>query len=486
MRVSERCGRSEGRQPLMACYDTVLARGQVLLPSGTTPECDLAIDEGRIAAIAAPGSLTDANELVEVAGLLVMPGAIDAHIHLGHGADITRPRVARDADTETASAAAGGVTTVISYLISADPYDETLIQDVCGITSAGARVDFSFHLVISTEAQLAGVPAYIDRYGIPTFKLFMYNRGGEGKRLGLPDIDDGFLFRLAEAAGRSGGMICPHCENIEVAWILRERLMSSDPTGKGGLAAWNASRPPFIEAEAVHRVGTLCRQTGVPVHMVHCTSAAGLEAALAQQRLGAKLSIETCTQYLTHTVDWAGGDTAKVNPPVREASDTEALWAALLAGRIDTVATDHVHRNADAKAGGIWKASPGFPGLETLLPVLLSEGHHKRGMSLGAVSRVLSQNPARIMGCNSKGAIAVGMDADLTCVDLNVSWQADSAKMQSDAGFSIYDGWRFKGKVAHTLVRGRFAFRDGALCDGGAGHGKFLRRSVPGRRFADV
>jgi dihydroorotase-like cyclic amidohydrolase len=372
---------------------------------------------------------------------------------------------------------------VISYLISADPYETGIIEDVCEVTSAGARVDFSFHLVISTEAQLAGVPTYVDRYGIPTFKLFMYNRGGEGKRLGLPDIDDGFLFRLGEAAARSGGMICPHCENIEVAWILRERLMSSDPGGKGGLAAWNSSRPPFLEAEAVHRVGTLCRETGSPVHMVHCTSAAGLEAALTQQALGAKLSIETCIQYLTHTVEWKGGDIAKVNPPIREASDTEALWAALVAGKIDTVATDHVHRNAQAKSGGIWKASPGFPGLETLLPVLVSEGHYKRGMSLGSVARVLSENPARIMGCRTKGSIAVGKDADLACVDLNASWSADAAKMQSDAGFSIYDGWELKGKVVHTLVRGRFAFRDGSLCDDGVGSGRFLRRSSPGRNL---
>lgn len=123
----------------------------------------------------------------------------------------------------------------------------------------------------------------------------MYNRGREGKRLGLPDADDGFLFRLAEAAARSGGMLCPHCENIEVAWILLDRLMLTDPDGKGWLAAWNASRPPFVEAEAVHRVGTLCMADGSPVHMVHCTSAAGLEAALTQQALGARLSIETCT-----------------------------------------------------------------------------------------------------------------------------------------------------------------------------------------------
>ena len=457
-------------------YDTILTNGRILCPDGAVVGCDLAVRDGRIAALGSLGTQS-CREVVDVGGLLVMPGVVDAHIHLGHGSDITRPRVAMDAQTETAAAAAGGVTTILSYLISPEPYEAGTLDEVSAVTEAGARVDFAFHLVISTEAQLAAVPTYVERYGIPTFKVFMYNRGGEGLRLGLPDIDDGFLFRLAEAAARSGGVICPHCENIEVAWILRDRLMAADPEGRGGLAAWSASRPPYVEAEAVHRVATLCRATGASMHMVHCSSAAGLEAALAQRALGARMSIETCTHYLTHTLAWPGGDIGKVNPPIRESADTEALWAALAAGQIDTVGTDHVHRGATAKSGGIWKAAPGFPGLETLLPVLLSEGFHKRSLPLATISRVLSENPARLMGCDTKGQIAVGKDADLAIVDLDASWVADRARMHSDAGFSIYDGWRFRGKVVHAMVRGRFASRDGVPCDDAIGHGRLLRRS---------
>jgi dihydroorotase-like cyclic amidohydrolase len=309
----------------------------------------------------------------------------------------------------------------------------------------------------------------------------MYSRGGEGARLGLPDIDDGFLFRLAEAVTRSQGVLCPHCENIEVARVLGSRLMAADLEGKGGLAAWNGSRPPFVEAEAVHRVATLARQAGAPVYMVHCTSAAALDAALAQRRLGTDLTVETCTHYLTHTIDWEGGVIGKVGPPIRESADKEALWAGLKAGKIDVVATDHVHRPATAKAGGIWKASPGFPGLETLLPVLLSEGYHKRAVPLSLIAQVLSRNPARAMGCQSKGAIAVGQDADFAIVDLNRTWTADGAGMHSDAGFSIYDGWQFRGKVIHTMVRGRFADRDEQLCGDAIGHGRYIRRSLAPR-----
>ena len=440
-------------------------------------EADIGIAGDRIAAIGAPETLAG-ETAVDLKGLLVMPGIVDAHIHLGHGADISRPRSAGDAETESAAAAAGGVTTFLSYVISGTAFEPALIDEICAVTSAGSCVDFGLHLVIATEEQLAGVPTYAKAYGIPSFKIFMYSRGGEGLRTGLPDIDDGFLFRLAEAVAGCQGILCPHCENIEVAWVLGRRLMAADPEGKGGLAAWNQSRPPFVEAEAVHRVATLARQTGARVYVVHCTSAAALEAALAQRRLGTDLTIETCAHYLTHTIDWKGGDLGKVAPPIRKGSDTEALWAALKAGNIDVVATDHVHRHVAAKAGGIWKASPGFPGLQTLLPVLLSEGYHKRGLPLSRIAGVVSQNPARVMGCRSKGAIALGRDADFAIVDLERAWVADSASAHSDAGFSIYDGWHFKGKVIHSMVRGRFVYRDEQLCADAIGHGRYIRRHI--------
>jgi dihydropyrimidinase len=460
----------------MTGCDMLLRGGRVVLNDGSVGELDIGISDGKICSLASWGSIADAGQVVDVKGLTILPGVIDAHIHLGHGADIARPRAASDADTETASAAAGGVTTFISYVIASEPYEDGIFEDIKSVSEKGARTDFGFHFVISTEKQLASIPTYVKKYGITSFKLFMYNRGGEGTRLGLPDIDDGFLYRLAEAADASGAIVCPHCENIEVAWVLRDRLIAADPDGGGGLAAWSGSRPPFLEAEAVHRVSTLARSLGAQVHMVHCSSAEGLQASIAQRALGARLTVETCTQYLTHDVDWQGGIKAKVNPPVRTKADIDALWAGIKAGSIDTVATDHVHRDITAKKGGIWKASPGFPGLETLLPVMLTEGYHKRQLPLGLIAKLLSEKPARIMGCKTKGAIAIGKDADLAIVDLDSEWIADEKAMKSDAGFSIYDGWRFKGQVAHTIVRGRFALRDRELNDDAVGTGRYIYR----------
>src|SRR5690606_28101953 len=129
--------------------------------------------------------------------------------------------------------------------------------------------------------------------------------------------------------------------------------------------------------------------------------------------------IETCPHYLTHDVATDAGVLAKVNPPLRERSDRERLWDAVLGGQVDTIATDHVHRPADGKVANIWKATPGFPGVETLLPVMLSEGYHKRSLPLHRIAALLAENPAKIMGLwGKKGAISVGFDADFALVDL--------------------------------------------------------------------
>jgi dihydropyrimidinase len=460
----------------MTHFDLILGGGDILLPGAAPVAADLAILNGKFAAILAPAAAVSARERLEITGLTVFPGVVDAHLHLGHGKDISRPRVADDAAQETAAAAAGGITTFIPYLMATEPF-EAIFDDVIKVTEAGARIDFGYHFIISTEAQLASVPAYASDFGAPSFKIFMNNRGGEGKRLGLPDIDDGFLLRLCEAAARSGGIVCPHPENIEMSWVLRDRLRAADPDGKGGLATWNASRPPFVEADAVQRAGLVAQATGCGLYIVHTTSAAALEAALSARARGCRIAIETCPHYLTHDISFAGGDTGKINPPLREAADREALWAGIANGEIDTVATDHVHRDLSGKAGGIWSASPGCPGLETLLAVMLSEGHFRRGLPLQRIAEVLAHNPAQEMGLGQrKGGIVVGHDADVAIVDLKRTWRLERAGVISSAGYSIYEGWEFQGQVVHTLVRGRPIFRDGAPVADSAGWGRYQRR----------
>lgn len=469
----------------MTAYDRLLTGGHAVLGTEGPVAVDIAIKDGKIAALLASDSSVDAAERVNVRGLVMFPGIIDGHLHLGHGQDIARPQVPQDAAGETAAAAVGGITTFIPYLMSAKPY-ETIFDEVRAVTEAGARIDFGYHFIISTPEQLAAVPRYVTEFGAPTFKIFLTNRGGEGARLGMPDLDDGFLLRLCEAAAASGGMVCPHAESIEASWVLRDRLKAADPEGRGGLAAWNASRPPFIEADAVQRVAMIARAVGCAAYVVHTTSAEALDAAVRSRTAGSIVHVETCPHYLTHDVDWPGfgphgGVLGKINPPVRTAADCEALWRGIADGRIDTVATDHIHRDASGKAGGIWAASPGCPGLETLLPVLLTEGYHKRGVSLARIAQLLAGNPARLMGlAHAKGRIAVGMDADLAAVDLSAMWTLGKSDLQSSAGYSIYEGWSFKGRVVHTLVRGAPVLRDGTLVPGTEGSGRYIERRLVG------
>lgn len=454
----------------------IFSGGRVVVPGGIT-ECDIVTRGGKIVGLGETTTAGASVERIDLEGLVVLPGAIDPHLHLGHGKDISRPRVPADAAQETAAAVIGGVTTFIPYLMATEPFG-TLFDDVRQITEAGSRIDFGYHFIISTEAQLAEVPTAITRDGVTSFKIFMNNRGGEGARLGLPDIDDGFLFRLCELAAKHGGVVCPHPETIEIAWVLRKREQARDPEGRGGLATWNASRPAFVEADAVQRSAYLARVTGADIYIVHTSSAEALEAGLMQRRAGASIKLETCPHYLTHDETFDRGTVGKINPPLRRRSDCEALWRGIMDGAIDTIATDHVHRDLAGKSASVWDASPGCPGLETMLPVLLSEGHAKRGLSLERVAELTSTNAARAFGIgDSKGSIALGMDADFAIVDPKASWTLDKSHLRSSAGYSIYEGTRFTGKIVHTVVRGAFALRDGVLCEDAVGRGRYLLRS---------
>ena len=463
----------------MKAFDLVIKGGEAVLPGRGRTVCDIAVRDGKIAAIVAPGEAVDAGEALPAHGLVVMPGAVDVHLHLGHGKDIARPRDPLDADRETAAAAKGGITAFVPYLMATEPF-EAIFDDVVAVTQRGARIDFGYHFIISTEAQLAGVAGYVDDYGAPSFKIFMNNRGGEGARLGLPDIDDGFLFRLCEAAAKHGGMVCPHPETIEIAWVLRDRLKASDPEGQGRPEDLECD-PPAVRRGRCGAARRLCGAHGGGAalcrpYLVSGSSGGGAPPSpRGRARAYRDLPALSDARHLL-----AGWRRRQDQSAAARRADRERLWQGLASGEIDTVATDHVHRDIAAKAGGIWTASPGCPGLETLLPVLLSEGHHNRGLPLERIVDLAATNPARIMGLgHAKGSIAPGLDADLALVDLKAQWRLQRSDVVSSAGYSIYEGERFTGRVRHALVRGRAVLRDDALVDAAVGHGRYVRRRLP-------
>ena len=452
--------------------DLRLSGGRVFLHEAGLVDADLLVSGGRIAGIVSPESPADAAETVDVTGKVLLPGAIDPHVHLGK--DIRVPRDPDDADLESASAVAGGVTSMLVYLMSADPYSE-VFEPARAVMAEHSRTDFGFHFVLGTPQHLKELPGYVEDLGVSSFKFFMNFRGEEGAYLGMPGNDDSFMYDLLGLTADHHAMVNPHPENIELVWRLRKepRLETDNP-----LKAWNATRPPFVEAEAQQRVAYLASVTGASVYGVHTSSAAALNAMNAQRLSYPNLFVETCTQYLTLSNESDCGTYGKVNPPLRDPSDVEALWTALANGEVDTVGSDHNARHRTAKEKSIWDASAGFPGLGAMLPLTLTEGL-RRGVDLARLVDVTSTRSAKLFGLYPrKGVIRVGSDADLVVLDLDATTTIDAATQHSAAEYTPWQGRKVPASVVHTLVRGRFALRDGQLTDDLPG--EFLSRSHSG------
>jgi dihydropyrimidinase len=317
-------------------------------------------------------------------------------------------------------------------------------------------------------------------YGVWSYKFFTNFRGNEGKYLGVEGTDDGFLYRYLRTIGQHRGAVaCVHAENIEVVWQLQKELQAA---GRDDLAAWDESRPDWVEADYIHSTLLFASRVAAPTYVVHVTAELCLEEIRVARKRWPALPIyaETCPHYLTHTADMIMEPRAlgKVNPPLRHRADVDALWEAVADGTIDTIGSDHVPRGKEKKGGAIWSASAGFPATGALLPVLLSEGLHKRGVPIERIVALTSYNPARIFGLYPrKGAIAPGSDADLVIVDPNLERVVEPSTFQSRADYSLYDDWTLKGWPILTMVRGQVVARDGHLA-GAPGRAQYLPREA--------
>ncbi|WP_336659850.1 dihydroorotase [Leucobacter sp. USHLN153] len=439
-------------------YDLRLTGGDVFIEGQGLSEVDLLVRDGRIAAIIDRQEDAAANEVVDVSGKLVLPGAIDPHVHLGK--DIRVPRDPDDAERETASAVAGGITTMLVYLMSSDSYVGEL-ESARAAMASNSHSDFGFHFVLGTPEHLEEFQKYVE-LGVSSFKFFMNFRGDEGKYLGLPGNDDSFMYDILRKSAEHGAMINPHPENIELVRMFRDadRDESLPP-----LQAWNAARPPFVEADAAQRVAYLASVTGASVYCVHTSSREAVEALTRQQEAYPNIFIETCTQYLTLDTDSEAGVYAKVNPPIRPREDVEYLWEAAKSGRIDSIGSDHNARHRTNKEKDIWTASAGFPGTGGILPLTLSEGL-RRGLEIDQIVDMVSTRAAKLFGMYPrKGTIAVGSDADLVVVDMHAPSTITAKTQHSAAEFTPWEGTELPLSVVHTIVRGTFALRDGELTD---------------------
>ena len=450
--------------------DCVLRGATVILPEIGARPADIVVRDGRIAGILSPGEeAPNARAVIDLTGKHVFPGTMDAHLHFGFAEPVEEYR------TETASAAIGGHTTVLAHLLNSAPYAD-VFEERLGQCAERAHVDFGFHFSTAAEVHLDEFPKLVEDCGVTSFKYFMNFKGEEGRYMGLAGTDEGFMYDLMRTAAAFPQVVqCIHPENIELVNRFKWRAMEQ---GLDSLKDYCAAKPAFTETENIVRAMVYAEHLGTTVYFVHVSCASGVDEIRRYRERYGRIYVETCPHYLTHTMDSDLGSIGKANPPLRTAEDGEALWHALADGTVDVVGSDHVPRRRATKEKNIWQAAQGFPGTATILPVLLSEGHHKRGLRLERIAELVSAAPARIFGLAArKGHVGVGADADLTVVDLDLEKTCRAEDLLSYADYSPYDGWTFKGWPVMTMVRGTVVMRDGELV-GRPGHGDYLRRPL--------
>jgi dihydropyrimidinase/allantoinase len=476
----------------MARYDTVVLGGTVALPHVGGVRCDIGVRDGRIAAVADGLTPADGDEVVDARGRLVLPGAVDSHFHIGIYRDL-----ARDAESETMSALAGGVTTVLSYfrtgshyLNKTGPY-RTIFPEVVQATTGHAYTDFGYHIGIMTSEQLAEVEWLVAEQGVASFKYYMFYKGlnltADSTRASdytmADSYDLGHLYllmrRVAAAAAAHGARgrisLSLHCEQAELIRVFIEEVKRAGPAG---LEGYHRARPPLTERLAIAEALVLTDATRCPVNLLHLSSGEALASGAAGRRQSPHLDVrlETTLHHLALTWETAGGILGKVNPPIRTDADREALWQGLVDGRIDTVVSDHACCAEADKGRDLWKALPGFGGTALLYPYLVSEGR-RRGLSLGRIVELASTNPARAFGLlPRKGVIAVGSDADLVILDPERERTVTPEVLLSAQDFTPFAGMRLRGWPTHTLLRGTVVYAEGRVARGPGG--RYVPRPV--------
>ena len=457
--------------------DLSVLGGQVVTPDGTR-RVGVAMRGGTIVAVGPEAALPPARETVDVSGCLVLPGAIDAHLHYDRDGRLTD----RVGDA-TRSGAFGGVTSTVAFLLwrPEQRLTETLDEAIAELAAESyLDVGFHFYLRANDFDALADIPAVVKR-GVPSFKMAMAY-----KRRGMMCSDE-FLLTAMSTIGQAGGVALVHAECGEAIDYLEREAESA---GRRRPEDYPATRPSYTEAESIGRAATLGTAVNCPVYVVHLSSKLGLRRLLEARAAGQDVVAETCPQYLVLTeAEMARqGPLAKIAPPLRTEDDHDALWAALVDGEISIVASDHAPYPSQAKQVGwedIFQSPFGAPSIETMLPLLHSEGAVRRGLGPEWLARVSSEGPARMHGLYPrKGAIQPGSDGDLVVLDPALTVIVDPADLHSNADYTPYAGRSVRGWPILTVVGGEILVRDGQLTRD-AGKARFLARPTVAGRLVD-
>jgi len=399
----------------------------------------------------------------------LIPGCVDLHTHLASTPTFTP---LDDFEHGTRAAIAGGVTTVVSMVYQEDGSLRRGIER--GMREAERSLaDFAFHVVVtdpgeSARAEIRGLV----RDGHAGLKVFMVSPRFVERR-------DDYRF-LLRAASEAGAVVAIHPEDHGIVAARTAELHASARTG---VEHFPASRPVEAEVKAVHEAIDLAEETGAAIYLVHLSSRLALDALRDGKRRGVRVFGETRPLYLYLTraqfdrpdaALWVG------QPPLREPDDVDAVWAALADGTLDTVGTDHIpHTRAAKLTPGLTfdKIPPGVSNLETLLPMLYSEGVRKGRLTLARLVEVLAAAPARIAGMfPRKGVLAVGSDADIVVFDPDARHTIRAVDLHSACDYDPYEGWEVTGWPEVVVSRGEAVFERGAIT-GRHGRGRLVARA---------
>ena len=449
--------------------DLVVRGGSLVTPTGVV-RADMSVAGGRIERIG-PAESGEGTPVLDADGMLVLPGAIDAHTHLRLPSDERPDRFRQD----TEAAARGGTTTILTFNnpgtgISDDGAGSLLrgLEEFRERTAGESAVDYGLCAVVSGQQDdpVEELPALIGA-GVPTFKAFMVYD------FALPDDA---LERVMRTAAGHGGMLQLHCEEPAVIDPLVAAALERGDTGCRHHAL---TRPSHAEAAATRKAIEMARRAEAPLYIVHLSCAEALDAVAEAKGRGEPIYAETCPHYLTLTDALYGADDEAevircvISPPLRTPADVDALWVGLRDGILDVVGSDHVPDRLDTEkrvpAPPFPQISNGAPGIETLLSVVYSEGVAKGRISVERMVELLASNPARLFGLPSKGAIELGRDADVVVWDPEARRTLRQADLHHTSDFTPYEGLDVIGAPRHVLLRGAPL---------GAAPGRFLERRL--------
>ena len=445
-------------------YDLVVHGGTLIIPGVGRVRSDVGITGDKIVALA--GDLSaGAKEVYDARGKVVLPGIFDPHAHIGNERSYDE-----EAETETRAAVLGGITTIGIFLRS---LEDSYMKHLPGFRRAMdelSYVDSVFHPQIFTDEQIGEIPRYAAEYGIRSFKFYMSGMPGIVKSV----PDDVLLtgFRAVASLG-ADAIACVHCETGALIDQARKELQKKKD---GTLADWQLAHPADAEALAIQTALYLSKVAGAHLYVVHLSSKQGLDMVRNARRQGLRFTVETTTPYLGIASDDPNGFLVKMVPPVRTKDHHDALWQGVLEGTVNTIGTDNTSRARATKKpeAGLHGSRSGYAVLGTHLPALLHYGR-LRGVPLELLVDRATRAPAKVYGIYpKKGTIAIGTDADLAIVDLDLERVVRPEELQGMSDFSPFEGKKLRGWPVATIKAGKIVARNGKIV--GKPSGRYIPR----------